>query len=250
MNFLAKELAKLGLSILEAEVYLGLLQRRLTTAGALSKHIGMKRSTVYTVLDTLVQKGLVSTTQINAVKNYQAESPDRIGDFLRKQKEDLALKEGIFYSLSEELDSLHKSNTIAPKITIYEGQRGVNTLLMKNLDDEPKEVLVIGEFMKDGDHLHKYTTRRIEMGIPTRVITAEGDTIKKMMKGDTSSFRKTHLLDGKYKFPASIHIYDQSIAVFTYTGEDPVGVYIENADISKTLRMVFKLLEEGISTDQ
>ncbi len=246
MKFLAKELAKLGLSILEAEVYLGLLQRKLTTAGALSKHIGMKRSTVYTVLDTLVQKGLVSTTQVDAVKNYRAESPDRIGDFLRKQKEELALKEGIFYSLAEDLDLLHKSNTIAPKITIYEGRKGVNTLLMRNLDDKPKEVLVIGEHMKGKDHISQYTNRRIEMGVPTRVITSGSDVIRKMMKDDDVSHRKTYLLDQKYKFPASIHIYDQSIAIFTYTGNDPVGVHIENADISKTLTMVFELLEEGI----
>lgn len=173
MKFLAKELTKLGLSILEAEVYLGLLQRKLTTAGALSKHIGMKRSTVYTILDSLIEKGLVSTTQVESVKHYQAASPDRIADFLRKQKEDLAIKEGIFYELSGNLDTLYQNRLTAPKVT----------MLMKNPDDKPK---------------------------------------------------------------ATIHIYDNSAAVFIYTGKDPVGTYIENGDITTTLKMIFEILEKGL----
>lgn len=183
MKFLAKELTKLGLSILEAEVYLGLLQRKLTTAGALSKHIGMKRSTVYTILDSLIEKGLVSTTQVESVKHYQAASPDRIADFLRKQKEDLAIKEGIFYELSGNLDELYQNKLTAPKVTIFEGKNGVNTLLTKNPDDKPK---------------------------------------------------------------ATIHIYDNSAAVFIYTGKDPVGTYIENGDITTTLKMIFEILEKGL----
>lgn len=246
MKFLAKELAKLGLSILEAEVYLGLLQRKLTTAGALSKHIGMKRSTVYTILDSLIEKGLVSTTQVESVKHYQAASPDRIADFLRKQKEDLAIKEGIFYELSGDLDALYQNKLTAPKVTIFEGKNGVNTLLMKNLDDKPKEVLVIGEYMNDKDHIPEYTQRRIKMCIPTSIVIPDGKFAQEVRKSDKVSHRKTNLVDKKYRFPASIHIYDQSVAVFTYTGEDPVGVYIENADITTTLKMVFELLEKGL----
>lgn len=246
MNFLAKELTKLGLTILEARVYIALLQRQLTTAGVLAKYTELKRSTVYTVLDKLVEKGLVSMTQRDAVKHYQAESPERIREFLQQKKQELESQEKVFGELVKDLQTLHETKAKPPKITIYEGKKGVKALLMRNLDDQPKEVLVIGQHMKDRDNIPEYTNRRIKMGIPTRVIIPDAPFAREAKKADRVSHRKTHLLPKKYRFPASIHIYDNSVAIFTYRGKDPIGLYVEDADISTTLKMTFGLLEKGV----
>jgi sugar-specific transcriptional regulator TrmB len=247
MKYLATQLVEIGLSNLESQVYIGLLQRKLTTAGALAKHTKLKRSTVYTVLESLIEKGLVSLTQVDSVKHFQAESPDRIGDFLRKRKEELEMKEGLYYKLSDDLNAFYKKNICTPKVSIYEGQNGVNTLLMKNLDDNPQEVLVIGEYVQGEDHIPDYTNRRIKMKIPTKVVIPDSDFGRKTKKLDSESDRLSYLVGEKYKFPASIHIYDKSVAVFTYTGNDPVGIYIENADITESMRMIFDLIEKKVS---
>ncbi|MBI4231594.1 hypothetical protein HY605_00055 [Candidatus Peregrinibacteria bacterium] len=133
-----------------------------------------------------------------------------------------------------------------PKITIYEGKSGVNSLLMRNLDDKPSEVLVFGEHIDDKDHIPEYTDRRIKMAVPTRIIIPDSEFAKKTKRADKLAYRKTNLIAKNYKFPASIHIYDQSVAIFTYNGEDPVGVYIENADISTSMKMIYELMEKSI----
>ncbi|MDP3976339.1 MAG: hypothetical protein Q8P95_05500, partial [bacterium] len=61
---------------------------------------------------------------------------------------------------------------------------------------------------------------------------------------DAACFRKTYPI--REKFPASIHIYDHSVILFTYTGNDPVGVHIESADITETLRQIFRLIEKDL----
>lgn len=247
MNFLEQKLTKLGLSGLEARLYVGLLQRQLTTAGILAKHLKIKRSTVYTILDSLQEKGLISVTQIEAVKHYQANPPKRLKDFLDQQKQELKAKELLLNEMDKDLDSLFSNQLIQPKITIYEGEKGVYSLLMKNLDDQPKEILVLGQYFDDEDKIDFYTDRRIQMKIHTKAIVPDTKFARNMSKLDKSSHRKSYLLDKQHRFPASIHIYDQSVAIFTVSSKDPVGLYIENADICTTLRMVFQLLEKNFS---
>lgn len=246
MNYLAQKLTRLGLSTLESQVYLGLLERQLTTAGALAKHLGHKRSTVYTILDSLIEKGLASQTQVEHVKHFQAESPSRIADFLDKQREQLEAKEDIYKSIEEDLNKLTERQIQPPKVSIYEGKKGVDTLLMKNLDDEPTQVYVFGEYFQDQDHIEDYTQRRIKMGIPTEVIVPKSKYALECVKIDPQSNRKTRIIPKKYRFPASVHVYDRSVSIFTYTGEDPVGVHIENEDISTTMKMLFELLSASL----
>lgn len=207
----------MGLSTLEAHLYLGLLERQKTTAGALAKHVGMKRSTVYTILENLIQKGLVSLTKVEHVKHYQAESVERLADWLGGERKKLEAREAILAEVHEDLSGLAEQRIAAPKVSIYEGKKGVESLLMQNLDQNPREVLVIGAYMKDQDLIPNYTKRR------------------------------TLLAPDPYRFPASFHIYEDSISIFTFKGEDPVGVHIQNKDISETMKMVFELVKEGLS---
>ncbi|MBI4231926.1 BlaI/MecI/CopY family transcriptional regulator, partial [Candidatus Peregrinibacteria bacterium] len=103
MNYLSQQLVQLGLSNLESQVYLALLKRKSTTAGALAKYSRLKRSTVYTVLDSLIEKGLVNQTQIDAVKHYQGESPNRLLDFIKKEEEAIKSKKDLYIELESDL---------------------------------------------------------------------------------------------------------------------------------------------------
>lgn len=247
MSFLAKKLTKLGLSNLESQVYIGLLQRECTTAGALAKYLNLKRSTIYTILDSLIVKGMVNITQIDSVKHYQAEPSRRLADFLQKQQEELNAKQQTYNEIVKDLEALHQKKLKPPKITIYEGKASIKNLLQRNLDDQPAEILVIGEYAEENDPVPEYTKVRINKKIPTRIIIADTKFGRdEMQKNDYKSYRKTYLLSPKHKFPASIHVYDQSVAIFTHTKSEPVGVYIENQDISTTLKMMFEIIEKHL----
>ncbi len=242
---LAKQLTQIGIAHYDAQVYIGLLRRGLTVAGALSKYLKMKRSTVYSSLDNLIAIGLVSLTSHDGVKHYQAESIDRLDDYLSNKMKEVQDQQGLLESLRGDLKNLESQHHVPPSVTIYEGQRGVLNLLMKTLDNNPEEILVIGQHNPQTDHIPEFTERRIQRKIPTRVIASDSPWLRKELKKDKRSFRKTTCVD--QKIPASVHIYEDSVILFTYTGDDPVGVHIENEDIATTFKIVYEMLEESLT---
>lgn len=240
MKYLQQKLIQLGLSNLESQVYLGLLERQKTTAGALAKHLDMKRSTVYTILESLIQKGLARLTKVEHVKHFQAEAPNRLHDWLNQKKNELQTQEDLLNEIQKDLQKLHEHELATPEVSIYEGQKGVQALLMDNLDEDPKEVLVIGGYMEDQDLIPDYTRRRVAMGIPAKVIIPDSPYAQHTRSLDGEENRETSIIQSR--FPASFHIYENSVSIFTFTGEDPVGVHIKNNDICETMKMIFKLL--------
>ena len=82
----AKYLIEIGLSEKEAEVYLSLLEGDSYSILVLSKKTKINRTTIYSVIKSLSEKGLVSETTINTKTNYHAESPDRLESFVNRPK--------------------------------------------------------------------------------------------------------------------------------------------------------------------
>jgi len=64
-----EELMEIGLDEHEAEVYLFLLKNKNQTANEISKEMKINRSVVYSILERLIRKGLVSYVLINNVRN-------------------------------------------------------------------------------------------------------------------------------------------------------------------------------------
>lgn len=241
MKYLAEKLTRIGLSTLESKVYLGLLARQKTTAGALAKHLGLKRSTTYTILESLIQKGLARLTKVEHVKHFQAENPSRIQAWIDEQKEELQSREMLLNEVQGELQKLSDHQLTAPEISIYEGKQGVKSLLMDNLDDAPAKVLVIGGYMEDQDLIPEYTKRRSSLQIPAEVVVPDSPYARESQKMDPKEHRQTHIIP--QRFPASFHIYEDSISIFTFNGEDPVGVHIKNNDICKSMKMIFEMIK-------
>jgi len=245
MKYLKQHLIKIGLSNLEAQVYLGLLEREKTTAGALAKHLGIKRSTSYTILESLIKKGLCRITKIEHVKHFQAEPPARLHNWIDEQKNKLAEKESLLDEISADLQKLSEHKLSPPEISIYEGKKGVQSLLMDNLDESPNEVIVIGGYMEDQDLIPEYTKRRVSMKIPAKVIVPNSPYAQESQSLDAKENRETTII--KSRFPASFHIYEDSISIFTFSGENPVGVHIKNNDICETMKMIFQIIKKNTS---
>lgn len=79
-------LSEIGLSRNEAIVYLANLELGATTVLKLAQKADIKRSTIYPLLHSLMEKGLVNIQTKGAKKLYAAESPEKIDLFLEEQK--------------------------------------------------------------------------------------------------------------------------------------------------------------------
>src|SRR3989344_8689759 len=114
-------LRELGLTEGEIKVYLALTELGESTSGPIVDKAGVSISKVYTILERLVKRGLVSHIVKNNTKYFSAANPDRLLYYLR-QKEDLLKQQE--KSLKETVDELMKKQGIALTseiVQVYEG---------------------------------------------------------------------------------------------------------------------------------
>ena len=80
-------LQTLGLTEDEARTYLALLKIGGGNAIALSKEVGVKRTTIYPILKSLHEKGFASTYFNKTKRLYRAEKPDKVAGQFEKRLE-------------------------------------------------------------------------------------------------------------------------------------------------------------------
>ncbi|KTD24436.1 TrmB family transcriptional regulator [Legionella maceachernii] len=115
-------LISLGLSEKEALLYMAALRMGPTTAQNLSLESGLKRATVYGLIETLITKGLMHVEIKGVRKLYVAESPEKLALLLENQKQTL---NAIMPALVQ--DYLRCSPTVNT-IKTYQGLSGIKLL--------------------------------------------------------------------------------------------------------------------------
>jgi len=87
MNKIEDILGKVGLTGQEARVYLALLELQEAQTGPLCKFTRIASSNIYSILDSLISKGLVSYRVQNNIKVFMPAPPDTLNElFIEKQK--------------------------------------------------------------------------------------------------------------------------------------------------------------------
>ena len=115
---LRKILLDFGLTDKEARIYVSALGLGTTTILMISKISGLKRPTVYTIIDSLVRKGLFSIELKGFKKMYRAENPDRLK----------AIFDGRRHELIETLPyfkELYSKNASSALIRYHEGKEAI-----------------------------------------------------------------------------------------------------------------------------
>jgi sugar-specific transcriptional regulator TrmB len=110
-----------GLTDKEASIYNSLTGRVESTAYQLAQSTKIPKTTIYEILDRLINLGLVSSNRKNGVKYFVAESPNRLTKILEEKM--LITKELIPLLLS----APRKGAT--PTVKLYLGSSGKNKVL-------------------------------------------------------------------------------------------------------------------------
>lgn len=114
MEKLIQYLEKLGLSDIEIRLYLTLLENGPKKVKELADLAGMKRTTIYLHIDTLIEKGLAAEILFGPNKQVIATKPEQLGHLVEKQYETaVSLKKSF-------PDILQTIGSIKPKIKNFE----------------------------------------------------------------------------------------------------------------------------------
>jgi len=188
-------LEDLGLSNAEAKIYYALLELGQSKTGQIIDKTKLQSSTVYHVLGSLIEKGIVSHVHIGKVKYYQAESPENLMHFLEEKKKNL---QTILPELKEkEIISKQKQSA-----KVYEGIKGMTAAFNDILETmNPGEEYYFFQFppgkLEEPQikrFFKKYHMKRSEKGIKVKGI-ADPRCKKQMKEIYTLPHTETRFLD-------------------------------------------------------
>lgn len=245
---LEKYLQDLGLNEREAVVYIALLQVDTASVIELAEKTEINRSTTYTVLDSLAEKGLVSEIQIGKKTHYQAERPERLETFVENQKILLEEQSRKLKDIIPMLKGVSRQSGERPVVKYFEGREGIVSSTEEFFAGEEKNDTsyffypndLMDEVLTDAEkkHFHAIRTKK---NIKAKILyTRKAGDLASDAMGD-----RIRLDEKKYPITCDIAIYKDKVRMNTM-GKSLSGIFIKSKDIADTLRSIFSLAYDNL----
>ncbi len=241
-------LTEIGLSEKEALLYVELLKVDSDSISSLSKKTNINRTTVYPVIEQLIQKGLAEEISHESKALYRAFSPDRLQTYIEAQQIKLRESHNKAIDIIPQLKAITHEDGQRPIVEYYEGKkailRAVNTYYSLSADVTevyliyPRDILE-GFFEKED--LEQARKIRIEKKIRSKSIYTY---TKGEYSPDTTGDR-FRVNEKKYPIKSDIEIMGDRVYIHVL-GDKAGSVFIKNQDIADTMRTLFKIALEGL----
>lgn len=246
-NYIKPNLSALGFTDNEIEIYVLLLSIWQSPASSISKRTKIKRVTVYAVLDSLLDKWLITSISKNNTKFFSALNPNKIKDFfiqkIEKEERKLLLANKIIPLLSQ----ISKPELAKPQVTFFEWDDWVIEIFKETLNSKTDIKAFIStknvwpklkKFL-----LEDYADLRKKSGVFSKVIAPYSTSILKYQKNDELSYRETRICPkDTLDIDIEIDVFDDKVAFLAIWRKDELGVLVQNKSISSSIEKIFDLI--------
>ena len=235
-------LKKLDLSEKGIAVYIALLQLGSSPVKDISREAKVNRGTAYDVLKELIGKGLVSHYSTKTHQHFIAEPLEKLSDLIDEKEQGLKeIKKQIQENLPE-LKSLYEIKRGRPQVKLYEGKRGIRTILedvLNSLEKARQKVYYVYSSSSVRKNVYEampeFSQKRIKKDIKVKTIAlGKGGQLFGLDE------RKWMQLSGEELKPVYEIIYAGKVAHISLDNTaNPVGVVIEDKEIYETQKIIF-----------
>ena len=229
-----KILENLGLTAVEIEVYLAIIDLGSCLAGEITRKTGIHRRTVYDAIERLVEKGVISYIKTNNRKYFEAYPPKKLLEIVRE-------KESLINSAIPELQKRFEFSKEKKETLFFRGKQALKTIFDDQIE-EGKEVLVIASTIEVNKILEyyfpKFNLQRKEKNIKLKMLFSES------LKGD-KIIKRIPLAEIRYlpkhESNVSTNIYGNKISIVVW-GENPTATLIKEKAIADAYKNYFGML--------
>lgn len=243
---LEKFLEDIGLTGKEAKVYLALLSVDSYSVLELSKKTGVKRTTVYPILEKLIADKLAAEIKIDNKVRYRAEPPERLSTFIEEQKLKLAEKSKLLQDFIPQLRSLFRESGERPIVKYYEGRSGI----MESFNEyfETPDIGGTAYFVYPQGLIDKYFSHKeLEQVRDIRTKkNIKAKTIYTFEKGERptdATGTRVKVDEKSHPIKVDLGIYKDRVRIHTL-GKNLSAIFIRSQDLADTLRTLFDLAFE------
>lgn len=232
------ELLQIGLSGNEIKTYLASLELGETTIARLAQKSGVKRTTTYLAVESLIKKGFLHILKKKKKVYFYAEDPRLLQEKALERKHAIDRIVPQLLSITNLIDK-------KPKITFYEGVEGLKDVLRDTLRYPDKEMLawVSEEAFSalDQEFINYYVPERVNKKIFVRAIAPDTPEIRAYKEIEEKSLRKTKIANNDlFPIKVEIDLYGTNkIGIMAW--EEKIGLIIESDKIYTTLRSIFEM---------
>lgn len=251
------ELKKVGLTENEAKVYSCLLKKHTFTATEISQFCNVNRSRIYSVLESLINKGLCIEI-LGRVRKFQAAAPDVAFEQLIKEQDK---KLNILKSLPDLLSPIYNSNTDnSSPLDFIQVFSTPASIIKKNhtLELESKEFVLSfckpPYAMSKSIEIHEEQWESMEKGVNYKsIFEVEPDNLDFFARQMKNFEDKGEEIKIAYHLPIKLHVFDDQIVMFSMINkinpdDNLTYLVIEHPDLAETLIATFYLHWEKAMT--
>jgi sugar-specific transcriptional regulator TrmB len=233
------ELKELGLDDNEIRIYLACLKQQGLNVKQIAEQTGLIRTTVYGVIKSLMQKGLISKIDKANIMIFHSTSPKELLNILEQKR----------INIESIIPKLEKyQNIILPtyRMEMFEGMAGIKALTNDIISKANEIVMVIGAGQKwiefSSIFSSIYYRKKKEMNVHTKTLLADTKEEKTFFKG------KKHI-NSEIKFikdidfeATAIYIYQDKVSFVVYDQDIPRGFMIQDKTYNKIQKEIFNKL--------
>jgi sugar-specific transcriptional regulator TrmB len=245
------ELVELGLSPAEAQIYLVLLQNASLSASAIAAASGVSRSSVYQMLCSLADRGLIEAGTGYGSK-FAVVAPDQaLPALVARERETLAQREELASRLGQRLVALTNEVEGRPEelIQVIRDRRAVAERFVRLQLEAERQIVAFVKppfFTRQGNPAQEKAQRR---GVHYKGLyekaALEEDGIKPYFHKWLTAGEEARIYDGE--LPHKLAIFDSKIALMPLIlpGERMKAVLIRHPQLVQTLSLGFQFLWEN-----
>lgn len=241
-------LRKIGFSEKEAKIYMQLIRLGAQPVSVISQKAGINRTTTYDIIESLTKKGLISSIKKGSATYFKALDPKNLLNYLEREKVEQSKKiekqQKEIEALLPALISLENPESTKPKVSFYEGEKGLRQAYEDTLTSSETILAYANvETMHEGlpNFFPEYYQRRgVEKNIHIKAICPDNKTSLERHKKDKAENRESILIPtNEYDFSPEINIYDDKVLIASW--REKMAIIIKSKEIADFHKKMYKL---------
>lgn len=234
----------LGFTTKQARIYLAALELGEASVQQLAQKSQLKRTTLYYILDELIESGALVETKTGRKTYYVPEQPVTL---LKNVKEKISN----FEESLEFLEDVAGRTRKKPRVYFLYGSAGFKEVWDMILNTKEKEYRIItgGEnflgYVKEKYIVDEIIAKKKRLGVSSRQLITASAYAKEIIAKDSRENRISKLLPPIYKLPFT-EIITESLVAFISPRFSNMIFIVENDAFSKTRKSIFETLWHSI----
>lgn len=242
MKDFAQILKSLGLNDSELKTYLAALKHGASTVVELTKHTHLSRQAIYLAIESMTERGLMSSLLHGKKRLFTAEPPTKLLAYAKRKQTEMHER---ISDLEHSLPELElQIGGERPMVRMYEGKEAIRAYLADVQKDKPKEVYEIADL----DALDLVLSKEDLDPVRGEIKRSNTKIVAFYSRKSGYDGNGLHIHGMKTEhggFKSNVTIYGDKIALVTLAGK-VFSVIIEDKHIAEGLRALFALAQEGV----